>query len=129
MTETAGFDEEKLMFGGMARVVNALLTDTDMDDATIKITCEKEVELYLKTPGIPLRNEDHTFTDPLQWWAEMEVCGKFPILQEVAKPFLVCPATLAPSERIWARSGGVVTNMRIKLKNAVTSASIFVSEN
>jgi hypothetical protein len=59
----------------------------------------------------------------------MEDCGKFPILQEVAKPFLACPATLAPSERIWACSGGVVTNTRTKLKNAVTSASMFVSEN
>jgi hypothetical protein len=65
VSETAGFDKEELMFGGMARVIDAPLTDGEMDYATIKITCEKEVELYHKTPGIPLRNKDHTFTDPL----------------------------------------------------------------
>ena len=42
------------MFGGMERVAEAPLTPGADDEATIKIDCEKKLELYLQTPGIPL---------------------------------------------------------------------------
>ena len=40
--------------------------DQGMEGETaIRASCEKESELYIKTPGIPLRTNDGKFSDPL----------------------------------------------------------------
>ena len=61
----AGLDEDDLMFGGMERVVNAPVRAGDNHEATIRITCQKELEIYMSTPGIPLRKENKKFSEPL----------------------------------------------------------------
>ena len=56
------------MFGGMEQVVEAPLTAGADDKVTIKVDCEKELELYLQTPGIHLYRREREFTDPLMCW-------------------------------------------------------------
>ena len=85
------------MFGGMERVVNTPVSVGGDCEATIRITCQKELEIYMSTPGIPLRKENKKFSDPLAWWRAMEENGKFPMLAQLAKHFLAIPATSAPS--------------------------------
>jgi len=117
------------MFGGLERVVNAPVRAGDNHEATIRITCQKELEIYMSTPGIPLRKENKKFSDPLAWWMAVGENGKFPILAQSAKHFLAIPATSAPSERIWSRSAGVATAKRSRLDASVTSGTMFVKEN
>ena len=99
-------DVDALMFGGMERLVEPPLTAGVESENEIRLSCEKEMELYLKTPGIPLRDAHGKFTDPLSWWKAVDKAGKFPILCRLAERFLCIPATSAPSERIWSRGGG-----------------------
>ena len=64
-------DEDDLMFGEMERVVEKPFDQGVEDEAAIWASCEKEIELYSKTQGIPLSTSDGRFSDPLQWWEDM----------------------------------------------------------
>ena len=122
-------DVDVLMFGGVERMVEPPLTAGVESENEIRLSCEKEMELYLKTPGIPLRDANGKFTDPLSWWKAVDKAGKFPVLCRLAERFLCIPATSAPSERIWSRGGGVLTAKRNRLGSAVASSTMFLKEN
>ena len=81
-------EDDDLMFGGMERVMDPPLNSEEDSDNEIRLSCEKEVELYLKTPGIPLRNVKGEFLDALAWWEAAESAGKFPTLCKLAEFFL-----------------------------------------
>ena len=83
----------------------------------------------MKTPGIPLRQPDRTFADPLLWLEKMTARGKFPSLPDLAERFLAIPATSGSSERIWKRGDGVITDERSRLKSEVASGTVFLQEN
>ena len=117
------------MFGEMERVVEKPFDQGMEDEAAIRASCEKEIELYIKTPGIPLRTSDGKFSDPLQWWEDMCKRKKFPILSQVASQFLAIPATSAPLERNFSRSALVLTAKRSRLVSRIVSAVVLMSEN
>ena len=87
-------DDDDIMFGGMERMVEAPLTNEAENKATIRVSCEKEMQLYLQTPRLPLCGRDGKFADPLHWWEGMEKHQKFPILSQFSPVFLAIPATL-----------------------------------
>lgn len=47
----------------------------------------------------------------------------------MAKVFLAIPATSGSSERMWSRSGKILSANSVSLKPNVTSATIFVAES
>ena len=52
--------------------------DKGVDDkAAIWASREKEIELYINTPGIPLHTSDGKFSDHIQWWEDMRNRKKF----------------------------------------------------
>ena len=119
------------MFGEMERVVEKPFDQGVEDDAAILANCEKEIELYINTQGIPLRPSDDKFSDPLQWWEDMSNRKKFPILSQLASKFLAIPATLVPSERNFSRSTLVLTAKRSRLASPsrIISVIVLMSEN
>lgn len=122
-------DEDDLMFGEMERVMETPFDQGVEDEAAIRASCEKEIKLYINTPGIPLRTSDGKFSDPLQWWEDMSDRKKFPILSQLASQFLAIPATSAPSERNFSRSALVLTAKRSRLASPIVSAIVLMSEN
>jgi len=122
-------DEDDLMFGEMERVVEKPFDQGVEDEAAIRASCEKEIEFYINTPGIPLRTGDGKFSDPLQWWEDMSDRKKFPILSQLASQFLAIPATSAPSERNFSRSALVLTAKRSRLASRIISAIVLMSES
>ena len=125
----AGLGEDDLVCGKMERMVNAPVRVEDTREATIRIRCQKELDIYMSSPDIPLCKGNKMFSDPLAWWMAMDENEKFPILAQLAKHFLAIPATSAPSERTWSRSAGVTTAKRSRLDASVTSGTTFVKEN
>ena len=61
--------DDKLMFGGTTVVVqvpiNTPMESCAEDETTIKVTSEKEFELYLQTPWIHLQVVDGKYTNSL----------------------------------------------------------------
>ena len=49
-------------------------------------------------------------TDPFHWWRDHK--KQFPILSELARRFLIIPATSVPSERLFSDAGNNMTNKR-----------------
>ena len=127
--EDVDMEDDDLMFGGMDMVVDPPLDVEEDDENVIRVTCEKEFELYLKTPGIALRKPDGSFADPLVWWEGVEKAGKFPILCQLVEIFLAIPATSAPLERIWSRSAAVLIAKRSRMSSEVASCIMFLKEN
>ena len=76
-----------------------------------------------------LRGNDREFLGPLGWWERMEAQKQFPVLCKREKMFLACPATSAPSERVWSQSTRVVTPAIACQSAKVTSATICLGEN
>ena len=100
------------------------------DEAMIKVTCEKELKLYLQTPGMHLQGVDMEYTNPLPWWAKKVEHNKFPILSKLAEAFLAAHATSMTLERIWSQSTQVLTTTkRAMLDSEVASGIMFVKEN
>ena len=124
-----GLDEDELMFGGMDRLVEEPRSAVTEDETTIKVACEKELEIYLRAPALKLKQVGGSFTDPLAWWNTEHVQKRFPILAPLAQMFLAIPATSAPSERMWNRGASVLTAKRNRLAAEVTSSTMFLKEN
>lgn len=80
-----------------------------------------EVTLYTQevTPNI---NES-----PLDWW---KLHGsRYPGLQSLAAKYLGIPATSVPSERIFSKSGEIVSRRRASLKPSTVDMLVFLSKN
>ena len=90
---------------------------------------EMEIDLYLQTTGIELRGQNREFTDPLVWLERMAERKHFPILSQMAKVFLAISSTLASSERMWSRSGKILSAKTARPKANVTLVTMFVAEN
>ena len=124
-----GLDEDELMFRGMDRLVEEPRSAVTEDETTIKVACEKELEIYLRAPALKLKQVGGSFTDPLAWWNTEHVQKMFPILAPLAQMFLAIPATSAPSERMWNRGASVLTAKRNRFAAEVTSSTMFLKEN
>jgi hypothetical protein len=65
--------------------------------------------------------------DPLDWWS---LHGKkFPILSVLARRWLSCVATSAPSERAFSTGGNIVTAKRCSLSPTNVRDAVFVADN
>ena len=84
-----------------------------------KVQCE--IATYLKVPKLD------TESDPLEWWKRNE--SVYPGLAKVAKKYLVVPATSAPSERLFSKSGKVVNELRASLKPDKVEMLTFLARN
>lgn len=84
-----------------------------------KVQCE--IATYLKVPKLD------TESDPLEWWKLNE--SAYPGLTKVAKKYLVVPATSAPSERLFSKSGKIVNEIRASLKPDKVEMLTFLARN
>lgn len=65
--------------------------------------------------------------DPLKWWRVHR--EQYPLLVAVAMKYLCVPATSTVSERLFSRSGRIVTPSRSSLKPDKIEMLIFLSKN
>jgi hypothetical protein len=81
-----------------------------------------EVLKYLKMANIPRT------AYPLAWWSTV---GRalFPVVSEVARKFLIIPATSVPSERVFSAAGNIITKKRSALSDSAAAHLIFLREN
>ncbi|CAH1958100.1 unnamed protein product [Acanthoscelides obtectus] len=88
-------------------------TDNSMAAAII------EVDKYLQMPLISRK------ADPLLWWKENK--NLFPSLSDLMKRRLCIPATSVPCERIFSKSGQIITERRNRLSAEKSSKIIFLN--
>lgn len=65
--------------------------------------------------------------DPLQWWISNK--DTYPFLFIMAKKYMTVQATSVASERVFSKSGCVLTDLRSSLTNEHASRLIFLSMN
>ena len=80
-----------------------------------------ELDRYLVQPGL---DEEE---DPLMWWKAHEF--DYPMLARVVKKYLCVPATSTPSERLFSKSGQVVSPQRASLNPETVQMLVFLSNN
>ena len=61
---------EHLFWGNMARVNTVIKTRAVVDDTTIVLDCANEMECYLMSEGLAIKDSEGVYVDPLQWWAK-----------------------------------------------------------
>ena len=109
------------------RTLGSLLKnqETDEPDTRVVISPEQkvkqEMQRYLVEPKV---DEEE---DPLKWWKHKQTT--YPLLSGVAKKYLCITATSAPSERLFSRSGRIVTPLRSSLKPETVQKMVFLSMN
>ena len=86
---------------------------------------KKEIAFYLSTPFIT--KEDLESFDLLKWWKDHE--KQFPLLSVVARKVLGIPATSACCERIFSKSGNVVSSLRANISPQNVDMTIFIAVN
>lgn len=79
-----------------------------------------EVGLYLANQVSPLKS------DPLHAWEDMK--SVFPRLYNLAKKYLIIPATSVPSERLFSRAGAIITESRNRLTGSRLDKILFMSD-
>jgi hypothetical protein len=84
--------------------------------------CKVELEKYLEDTK-SLTSKD----DPLAWWRNH--MSRFPVLAVLARKWLSCVATSAPSERAFSTGGNVVTARRCSLTPSNVRDAVFLAEN
>lgn len=66
-------------------------------------------------------------TDPIEYWSSQ---SQFPsAFADFAKKILCIPATSVPSERIFSKTGQVISERRSNLKPKYVNILIFVGQN
>ncbi|XP_063931154.1 E3 SUMO-protein ligase ZBED1-like [Zophobas morio] len=89
--------------------VESCCTDSKVQEQKSKFVCEDininiEIKRYEDLPVIG------RYEDPLKWWSTEGL--KFPKLKEAAMKHLARPATSVPSERVFSKSGQILSNKR-----------------
>jgi len=81
----------------------------------------REVDIYLSMNPISI------LSNPLQWWRTNQ--GSLKILSLIAKDLLAIPATSSASERVFSKSGHIVSRKRSALASKNVDVLVFLSEN
>ena len=89
-------DMQQLMWRYMAHVKTVARSSGAIDNVTIMIDCERDLESYLKSAGELIKNAKRDFVNYLSWWEKTE--NLYPMLAMLDKDFLSILATSAPSE-------------------------------
>ena len=88
---------------------------------TIACTSGVSAELsnYMKEPYLP-RHEN-----PLSYWKTNSV--KYPILATLAKEYICIMATSVPSERVFSKTGEIISKKRNRLKDNIVNKILFLN--
>jgi hypothetical protein len=74
---------------------------------------DAELLLYKWEQHLPLKKDDESFNNPLDWWRLKE--QQYPLLAAMARKVIAIPATSAPSERVFSVAGITIAKERSKL--------------
>lgn len=80
-----------------------------------------EVRAYLEEPLLP------THEDPLKWWESR--APVYPRLSKLMAKKLCVVATSVPSERIFSKTGQIISERRSRLKPKKVRALVFLNAN
>lgn len=80
---------------------------------------DEELEAYLREKSQPNAN-------PLQWWKDN--ASRFPTIAHVARQTLAIPATSVPSERVFSKTGRLVTKLRNRISRKMVDQIIFLTK-
>lgn len=69
----------------------------------------------------------HLNADPLNWWKSRENLHKS--LSKLARKYLCIPATSVPSERVFSKTGQIISDRRSRLKPSNVQKIIFLNQN
>jgi hypothetical protein len=83
---------------------------------------KREIEKYLDLPRLT-----NPKVDVLSWW-KAQKCT-FPLLAECARQCHCIPASSAPSERLFSRSGNLITQNRNSLSPKNVHMLLYLQEN
>lgn len=86
----------------------------------------KEFELYISSPALPLKSTTG-YNDPLAWWAKES--SRFPTLSKLSAKYLCCCATSVSSERLFSKSGNIISLKRNKLSPKMANMLTFLASN
>jgi len=82
---------------------------------------ESEIEQWKKLPQISLN------MDPLVWWSSNE--NKYPVISLIAKQFLAIPASQCTTERMFSKSGKIVSDLRCSLDANIVAKLTCLQKN
>lgn len=85
---------------------------------------QTELDNYLDVePNIPVSWDDAA----LKWWAKNS--SKYPNLSQVARAYLGIPATSVSSERLFSKTGLIISERRTSLTPQHAEQIAFLSQN
>ena len=84
-----------------------------------RVQANLEMKAYLK--------EDSTEENPLEWWKKNAF--RYPLLSNIARRYLIIPATSVPSERVFSAAGHIANQKRACLLPENVSMLVFLAEN
>lgn len=87
---------------------------------TIQATVQEQITLYKAEPQICITD------DPLKWWRVNS--AKYPLIAQLARQYLVIPATSAKSERTFSLTGQLVTPRRNCLGSERVDMLVFLND-
>lgn len=93
--------------------------DTQVE--SIQFLCTKELDMFLQEPLLDRKQ------DPLKWWKTRAIL--YPNLNELAQKYLCITATSTPSERIFSKSGQLISERRNRLKGDNVNNLLFLHFN
>ena len=94
--------------------------EDEVEEKTLTAS-EMEIKYYLECKKI------ERSSDPLMWWKSN--CHALPRLSSLAKKYLATPATSVPSERIFSKTGELLSKKRSNLKKSNVDMIIFLNKN
>jgi len=87
---------------------------------------DAELLLNKREQHLPLRTEDGSFNNPLEWWRLKQ--QQYPLSAKVALRLLAIPATSAPSERVFSIAGITIAKERSRLNPANAGDIVFIHD-
>ena len=92
------------------------ITDNNSDT---RVQANLEIKAYLK--------EESTEEAPLEWWKRNAF--HYPLLSNIARRYLIIPATSVPSERVFSTAGHIANQKRACLLPENVTILVFLAEN
>ena len=92
---------------------------TDNNSDSPRVQANLEIKAYLK--------EEPTEEAPLEWWKRNAF--RYPLLSNIARRYLIIPATSVPSERVFSTAGHIANQKRACLLPENVTMLVFLAEN
>ena len=107
---------------GLGRFLDALTTvGSSKASPSTREDMEKEFTLYMSASA------NVSPKDPLVWWTQN--CSVFPTLAKLAKKYLCAMATSVSSERLFSKSGNILSLKRNKINPEMAQKLVFLAAN